>query len=146
MKFRKLGSQGLSVSALGIVCMGMSEFYGPGDEAESIATIHRAIELGINFLDTADVYGPFKNEELVGRAIRGKRDQLIIATKFGIIRDPNDPKARGVSGRPEYVRKSCDASLKRLGIGHIDLYYQHRVGPHTPIEETVGAMADLIQQ
>ena len=146
MRTRQLGRSGLTVSALGLGCMGMSEFYGRGDEAESIATIHRAIELGVTFLDTADVYGPFKNEELVGRAIRGKRDQLVIATKFGILRDPNDPKARGVSGRPEYGRKACDASLKRLGIDHIDLYYQHRVDPNTPIEDTVGTLADLIKE
>jgi len=126
--------------------MGMSEFYGPSDEAESIATIHRAIECGITFFDTADVYGPFKNEELVGRAIRGKRDKLVIGTKFGIVRDPNNPKARGVNGRPEYIRQACEASLKRLGIDVIDLYYQHRVDPNTPIEETVGAMAELVSE
>jgi aryl-alcohol dehydrogenase-like predicted oxidoreductase len=126
--------------------MGMSEFYGPGDEAESIRTIHRAIDLGINFLDTADVYGPFKNEELVGKATRGKRGQLIIATKFGIVRDPANPAARGVNGKPDYIRRSCEGSLKRLGTDYIDLYYQHRVDPNTPIEETVEGMAALVRE
>jgi aryl-alcohol dehydrogenase-like predicted oxidoreductase len=125
--------------------MGMSEFYGPGDDAESIATIHRALEMGIYFLDTADVYGPHKNEELVGRAIKDKRDQFLIATKFGIVRDPKNPGTRGVSGKPEYVRQSCEASLRRLGIETIDLYYQHRVDPSTPIEDTVDAMARLVK-
>ena len=145
MRKRKLGGQGLVVSELGLGCMGMSEFYGPRDDAESIATIHRALELGITFLDTADVYGPFTNEQLVGRAIAGRRHEVVLATKFGIVRGA-DPQSRGVNGRPEYVRASCDASLQRLGVEYIDLYYQHRVDPAVPIEETVGAMASLVRQ
>jgi len=143
MEQRKLGTQGLVVSAQGLGCMGMSDFYGQRNEAESVATIHLALELGVTLLDTADMYGPFTNEELVGEVIRGKRNSVIVATKFGIVRT-GDPNYRGVCGRPEYVRSSCDASLMRLGSDHIDLYYQHRVDPDVPIEETVGAMADLV--
>jgi aryl-alcohol dehydrogenase-like predicted oxidoreductase len=145
MKTRRLGTQGLEVGAIGLGCMGMSDFYGPRDEAEGIATIRRALDLGVTLLDTADVYGPHTNEELVGRALREwRREAVVVATKFGIVRG-TDPLARGVSGRPEYVRSSCDASLKRLGLDTIDLYYQHRVDPKTPIEETVGAMAELVR-
>lgn len=145
MEQRKLGDQGLSVSAIGLGCMGMSEFYGPGDDRESTATIRRALDLGINFIDTADMYGPFTNEVLVGKAIRGRRSQVILATKFGFVRKSEDLSYRTVSGKPEYVKSACDASLKRLGVDHIDLYYQHRVDPDVPIEETVGAMADLVK-
>ena len=143
MKKRTLGNS-LHVSAIGLGCMGMSEFYGSHDDAQSIATIHRALDLGCNFLDTADMYGPFKNEELIGRAIRDRRDKVVLATKFGNMRG-DDGAFLGVNGKPDYVRQSCDASLKRLGVDHIDLYYQHRVDRSTPIEETVGAMAELVK-
>jgi aryl-alcohol dehydrogenase-like predicted oxidoreductase len=145
MQTRELGRSGLKVGAIGLGCMGMSEFYGPRDEAESIATIHRALELGVTLLDTADVYGPFTNEVLLGKALRGRREGAVVATKFGIVRG-DDPMKRGANGRPEYVRASCEASLKRLGLDTIDLYYQHRVDPKTPIEDTVGAMSELVRE
>jgi aryl-alcohol dehydrogenase-like predicted oxidoreductase len=144
MKHRKLGSHGLEVSVLGVGCMGMSEFYGSHNDAESIDTIHRALDLGINFIDTADMYGPFTNEQLVGRAIRGRRGSVVVATKFGNQRNP-DGSWIGINGRPEYVKQACDGSLQRLGVDHIDLYYQHRVDVKTPIEDTVGAMSDLVR-
>jgi aryl-alcohol dehydrogenase-like predicted oxidoreductase len=146
MQTRTLGRSGPTASALGLGCMGMSEFYGASDDEQSIATIHRALALGVNFLDTSDAYGPHTNEQLVGRAIADRRDEVVLATKFGIVRDPDDPRRRGVDGSPEYVRRACEASLQRLGVDHIDLYYQHRVDPDTPIEETVGAMAQLVQE
>jgi aryl-alcohol dehydrogenase-like predicted oxidoreductase len=145
MQTRTLGSEGLLVSALGLGCMGMSDFYGSRDDQESTATIQRALDLGLTFLDTAAMYGPFTNEKLVGRALGQRREQVVLATKFGIVRDANDPARRGISGRPDYVRQSCEASLSRLGVETIDLYYQHRVDPETPIEETVGAMAELVR-
>jgi aryl-alcohol dehydrogenase-like predicted oxidoreductase len=145
VKIRKLGTQGLVVSEQGLGCMGMSEFYGATDEAESIATLNRALEIGINFFDTSDAYGPYKNEELLGKAFRTRRDSVIIATKFAIRRDPSNPTVRTIDGRPEYVREACEGSLKRLGIECIDLYYQHRVDTNVPIEDTVGAMAELVR-
>ena len=143
MKTRRLGPE-LEVSAIGLGCMGMSEFYGQADDTESTATIHRALDLGVTLLDTSDIYGPYTNEALVGKAIAGRRDKVVLATKFGIVRDPANPTARSVNGRPEYVRASAEASLKRLGTDHIDLYYQHRPDPDTPVEETIGAMAELV--
>jgi len=145
LKKRKLGKDGLLVSEQGLGCMGMSEFYGATDETESIATLDRALELGINFFDTSDAYGPHKNEELLGKAFRARREDVIIATKFAIRRDPSNPAVRSIDGRPEYVREACDGSLKRLGVDSIDLYYQHRVDSNVPIEDTVGAMADLVR-
>ncbi|RPD44554.1 aldo/keto reductase [Hymenobacter sediminis] len=146
MKTRTLGPTGPQVSILGLGCMGISDFYGQPNDTESQRTIHRALDLGITFFDTADMYGPFTNEELVGRALQGRRAGVVLATKFGIQRDPNDPSKRGINGRPEYVRAACEASLRRLGTDYIDLYYQHRVDPNVPIEETVGAMSRLVEE
>jgi aryl-alcohol dehydrogenase-like predicted oxidoreductase len=146
MQTKSLGNAGPQTSRLGLGCMGMSEFYGQGNDQESIGVIHRAYDLGVRFFDTADMYGPYTNEVLVGKAIKGFRDDITLATKFGIVRDLNDPTKRGVNGKPEYVRSSCEGSLKRLGVEHIDLYYVHRRDPNTPIEETVGAMADLVKE
>lgn len=146
MHTRQLGTNGPHVSAIGLGCMGMTDFYTTGsDTREAVATLHRALDLGINLLDTADMYGPHTNEELIGQAIRGKRDQVFLATKFGIVRDPANPAARGISGRPDYIQTSVEGSLKRLGVDTLDLYYQHRMDPNVPIEETVGAMADLVK-
>jgi aryl-alcohol dehydrogenase-like predicted oxidoreductase len=146
MQYRRLGKSSFVVSAIGLGCMGMSEFYGATDDDESLATIHRAIDRGVTLLDTSDAYGIGRNEELVAKAIENRRNEVAIATKFGILRDPKNPTARGVSGKPEYVQKACEASLKRLRISTIDLYYQHRVDPETPIEETIGAMSRLVEQ
>jgi aryl-alcohol dehydrogenase-like predicted oxidoreductase len=145
MQTRRLGPAGPAVSALGLGCMGMSDFYADRDDDRSAQTIHRALELGVDFLDTADMYGPHTNEELVGRAIAGRRDEVFLATKFGIVRDPDDAARRRIDGSPAYVREACERSLRRLGVDHLDLYYQHRVDPRTPIEETVGAMAELVR-
>ncbi len=146
MKLKPLGSQGLRASQIGLGCMGMSEFYGQTNDDQSIIVIHRALDMGITFLDTADMYGPYINEELVGKAIRGKREEVTLATKFGILRNPDDPSKRGFNGKPDYVRSSVEGSLKRLGVDEIDLYYLHRKDPATPIEETVGAMAKLVEE
>ena len=145
MQTRTLGPHGPQVSALGLGCMGMSEFYGAHDDSESIGVIQHALDAGLDFLDTADIYGPHTNEVLVGKAIKARRNEVFLATKFGIVRDPADPSKRGINGRPDYVRSACDASLKRLGVDHIDLYYQHRVDRATPIEDTMGALADLVR-